>query len=114
MTVPVKQCKPAQKDVNILVHIAISFAGETALPRCNSRFDRSGHPDGDAPSLRRRFWSRARASPKYVNPTAYPQTGDPADVQVVIEIPAFTKYELDGETVIDDLVESMPVVNRLI
>ena len=37
---------------------------------------------------------------EYVNPIAYPQSGDPTDIQVVIEIPAgtFTKYEIDGKS----------------
>jgi len=44
----------------------------------------------------------------------HPQTGDPADIQVVIEIPAgsFTKYDLDAKTgrFFVDLFQSMPVV----
>lgn len=51
---------------------------------------------------------------EYVNPIAYPQKGDPNDVQVVIEIPAgsFTKYELDAKTgqLFVDRFQSMPVV----
>ena len=50
----------------------------------------------------------------YVNPVAYPQSGDPTDIQVAIEIPAgsFTKYEIDGKTghVVVDRFQSMPVV----
>ena len=53
-------------------------------------------------------------SAEYVNPIAYPQSGDPTDVQVVIEIPAgtFTKYEIDGKTglLFVDRFQSMPVV----
>jgi len=45
---------------------------------------------------------------------AYPQKGDPTDIQVVIEIPAgtFTKYEIDGKTghLFVDRFQSMPVV----
>jgi inorganic pyrophosphatase len=35
---------------------------------------------------------------EYMNPIAFPQSGDPTDVQVIVEIPAgsFTKYELDA------------------
>jgi len=51
---------------------------------------------------------------EYVNPVAFPQSGDPTDVQVVIEIPAgtFTKYEIDGKTghLFVDRFQSMPVV----
>ncbi len=51
---------------------------------------------------------------EYVNPVAFPQKGDPTDVQVVIEIPAgtFTKYEIDGKTghLFVDRFQSMPVV----
>lgn len=51
---------------------------------------------------------------EYVNPVAYPQTGDPMDVQVLIEIPAgsFTKYETDIKTghIFVDRFQSMPVV----
>lgn len=51
---------------------------------------------------------------EYVNPIAFPQKGDPTDVQVVIEIPAgsFTKYEIDGKTglLFVDRFQSMPVV----
>jgi len=54
------------------------------------------------------------ASAEYVNPIAFPQKGDPTDVQVVIEIPAgsFTKYELDAKTglLFVDRFQSMPVV----
>ena len=50
----------------------------------------------------------------YVNPVAYPQSGDPTDIQVAIEIPAgsFTKYEIDAKTghVVVDRFQSMPVV----
>ncbi|MEW6633150.1 MAG: inorganic diphosphatase [Pseudomonadota bacterium] len=50
----------------------------------------------------------------YVNPAAYPQSGDPTDIQVAIEIPAgsFTKYEIDAKTghVVVDRFQSMPVV----
>ena len=37
---------------------------------------------------------------EYMNSIAFPQKGDPNDIQVVVEIPAgsFTKYELDAET----------------
>jgi inorganic pyrophosphatase len=49
-----------------------------------------------------------------MNPIAFPQTGDPTDVQVIVEIPAgsFTKYELDAETglIFVDRFQSMPVV----
>jgi inorganic pyrophosphatase len=45
---------------------------------------------------------------------AYPQSGDPRDIQVVIEIPAgsFTKYEIDTNTgqLIVSRFQSMPVV----
>lgn len=51
---------------------------------------------------------------EYVNPYSYPQSGDPTDVQVVVEIPAgsFTKYEIDSKTghLIVDRFQSMPVV----
>ena len=51
---------------------------------------------------------------EYMNPIAFPQTGDPTDVQVIVEIPAgsFTKYELDAETglIFVDRFQSMPVV----
>jgi len=51
---------------------------------------------------------------EFVNPIDYPQTGDPTDVQVVVEIPAgsFTKYELDAKTglLFVDRFQSMPVV----
>jgi inorganic pyrophosphatase len=51
---------------------------------------------------------------EYVNPIAFPQKGDPADIQVVIEIPAgtFTKYEIDGKTghLFVDRFQSMSVV----
>jgi inorganic pyrophosphatase len=51
---------------------------------------------------------------EYVNPIAFPQKGDPADVQVIIEIPAgsCTKYELDAKTglIFVDRFQSMPVV----
>jgi inorganic pyrophosphatase len=51
---------------------------------------------------------------EYINPIAFPQKGDPADVQVVIEIPAgtFTKYEIDGKTghLFVDRFQSMSVV----
>ena len=51
---------------------------------------------------------------EYVNPVAFPQSGDPTDVQVVIEIPAgtFTKYEIDGKTghLFVDRFQSMSVV----
>lgn len=51
---------------------------------------------------------------EYVNPIAFPQKGDPNDIQVVIEIPAgtFTKYEIDGKTghLFVDRFQSMPVV----
>ena len=54
------------------------------------------------------------SSAEYVNPIAYPQKGDPTDIQVVIEIPAgtFTKYEIDGKTghLFVDRFQSMPVV----
>jgi inorganic pyrophosphatase len=54
------------------------------------------------------------ASAEYVNPIDYPQTGDPTDVQAVVEIPAgsFTKYELDAKTglLFVDRFQSMPVV----
>jgi len=54
------------------------------------------------------------SSAEYVNPIAYPQSGDPTDIQVVIEIPAgtFTKYEIDGKTglLFVDRFQSMPVV----
>ncbi|HSD91554.1 MAG TPA: inorganic diphosphatase [Methyloceanibacter sp.] len=53
-------------------------------------------------------------SAEYMNPSAFPQKGDPTDVQVVIEIPAgsFTKYELDAKTglLFVDRFQSMPVV----
>lgn len=53
-------------------------------------------------------------SAEYMNPIAFPQKGDPTDVQVVIEIPAgsFTKYELDAKTglLFVDRFQSMPVV----
>ena len=49
-----------------------------------------------------------------MNPIDYPQSGDPTDSQVVIEIPAgtFTKYEIDGKTglLFVDRFQSMPVV----
>lgn len=51
---------------------------------------------------------------EYLNPIDFPQSGDPTDVQVVIEIPAgsFTKYELDATTglIFVDRFQSMPVV----
>ena len=51
---------------------------------------------------------------EYINPIAFPQKGDPTDVQVIIEIPAgsFTKYELDAKTghLFVDRFQSMPVV----
>jgi inorganic pyrophosphatase len=51
---------------------------------------------------------------EYMNPIDFPQSGDPTDVQVVIEIPAgsFTKYELDAKTglIFVDRFQSMPVV----
>jgi inorganic pyrophosphatase len=51
---------------------------------------------------------------EYVNPAEFPQTGDPMDIQVVIEIPVgtFTKYEIDGKTghLFVDRFQSMPVV----
>ncbi|MBM3543759.1 MAG: inorganic diphosphatase [Alphaproteobacteria bacterium] len=51
---------------------------------------------------------------EYLNPIDFPQSGDPTDVQVVIEIPAgsFTKYELDAKTglIFVDRFQSMPVV----
>lgn len=54
------------------------------------------------------------AAAEYVNPIAFPQKGDPNDVQVVIEIPAgsFTKYELDAKTglIFVDRFQSMSVV----
>jgi inorganic pyrophosphatase len=54
------------------------------------------------------------AAADFVNPFAFPQSGDPNDLQVVIEIPAgsFTKYEIDADTghVIVDRYQSMPVV----
>jgi len=54
------------------------------------------------------------SSAEFVNPIDFPQTGDPTDVQVVIEIPAgsFTKYELDAKTghIFVDRFQSMPVV----
>jgi inorganic pyrophosphatase len=54
------------------------------------------------------------SSAEYMNPIAFPQKGDPTDVQVVIEIPAgsFTKYELDAKTglLFVDRFQSMPVV----
>jgi len=53
-------------------------------------------------------------SAEYVNPVAYPQSGDPMDIQVLIEIPAgsFTKYETDIKTghIFVDRFQSMPVV----
>jgi inorganic pyrophosphatase len=56
----------------------------------------------------------AAAGAEYVNPIAFPQKGDPNDVQVVIEIPAgsFTKYELDAKTglIFVDRFQSMSVV----
>ncbi len=54
------------------------------------------------------------SSAEFVNPIDFPQSGDPTDVQVVIEIPAgsFTKYELDAKTghIFVDRFQSMPVV----
>lgn len=54
------------------------------------------------------------SSAEFVNPIDFPQSGDPSDVQVVIEIPAgsFTKYELDAKTghIFVDRFQSMPVV----
>ena len=54
------------------------------------------------------------SSAEYMNPIDYPQSGDPTDIQVVIEIPAgtFTKYEIDGKTglLFVDRFQSMPVV----
>jgi inorganic pyrophosphatase len=51
---------------------------------------------------------------EYLNPIDFPQSGDPTDIQVVIEIPAgsFTKYELDAKTglIFVDRFQSMPVV----
>jgi inorganic pyrophosphatase len=51
---------------------------------------------------------------EYMNPIAFPQSGDPTDVQVIVEIPAgsFTKYELDAESglIFVDRFQSMPVV----
>src|SRR5665809_6964 len=43
--------------------------------------------------------SSASSLAEYMNPIDFPQSGDPTDVQVVIEIPAgsFTKYELDAK-----------------
>jgi inorganic pyrophosphatase len=56
----------------------------------------------------------AAAGAEYVNPIAFPQKGDPNDVQVVIEIPAgsFTKYELDAKTglIFVDRFQSMSVL----
>ena len=53
-------------------------------------------------------------SAEFVNPIDFPQSGDPTDVQVVIEIPAgsFTKYELDAKTghIFVDRFQSMSVV----
>jgi len=54
------------------------------------------------------------SSAEFVNPIDFPQSGDPTDVQVVIEIPAgsFTKYELDAKTghIFVDRFQSMSVV----
>jgi inorganic pyrophosphatase len=54
------------------------------------------------------------SSAEFVNPIDFPQSGDPTDVQVIIEIPAgsFTKYELDAKTghIFVDRFQSMPVV----
>jgi inorganic pyrophosphatase len=51
---------------------------------------------------------------EYLNPIAFPQKGNPTDIQVIIEIPAgsFTKYELDAKTghLFVDRFQSMPVV----
>ncbi len=51
---------------------------------------------------------------EFVNPIDFPQSGDPTDIQVVIEIPAgsFTKYELDAKTghLFVDRFQSMSVV----
>lgn len=58
--------------------------------------------------------SSASSLAEYMNPIDFPQSGDPTDVQVVIEIPAgsFTKYELDAKTghIFVDRFQSMPVV----
>jgi inorganic pyrophosphatase len=50
---------------------------------------------------------------EYFNPIQYPQSDDPMDIRVMIEIPAggFTKYETDAKTghIIVDRFMSMPV-----
>jgi inorganic pyrophosphatase len=60
------------------------------------------------------FLFASSSSAEYVNPVAYPQKGDPMDIQALIEIPAgtFTKYEIDGKTdhLFVDQFQSMPVV----
>jgi inorganic pyrophosphatase len=80
-----------------------------------------GHPDGERNEKlhdKRRLCGGCPAPgagfAEYVNPIAFPQKGDPTDVQVVVEIPAgsFTKYELDAKTgyLFVDRFQSMPVV----
>ncbi len=59
------------------------------------------------------LFSGAALAREYVSPVEYPQSDNPAEVNVIIEIPAgsITKYELDPETgyVAVDRYLSMPV-----